>query len=158
MPLVNLPKQKRLPPEIYKAREQKQTTNMAKHNTNLQAVSAIKKLTTPSCSEALDFHSRRFVSSLPETRYVPSQVYFTQNTLQSSRRYLSEKYAQNGNIMISLVVNYFLKSETIQKTKFSSSMPPMPPSGNLYRQTNIPTNPLGSQRWYLVSKKRKGRG
>ena len=116
MPLVNLPKQKRLPPEIGKAREQKQTTNMAKHNTNLQAVSAIKNLTTPSCSEALDFHSRRFVSSLPETRYVPSQVYFTQNTLQSSRRYLSEKYAQNGNIMISLVVNYFLKSETIQKT------------------------------------------
>ena len=72
MPLVNLPKQKRLPPEIGKAREQKQTTNMAKHNTNLQAVSAIKNLTTPSCSEALDFHSRRFVSSLPETRYVPS--------------------------------------------------------------------------------------
>lgn len=38
-------------------------------------------LTTPNCSEALAFHNLRFVSSLPEIRYVPSQLNFTQNTL-----------------------------------------------------------------------------
>ena len=38
--------------------------------------------TTPSCSDALAFHIRTFVSSLPESTYVPSPLNLTQNTLE----------------------------------------------------------------------------
>jgi hypothetical protein len=42
-----------------------------------------RTLTTPSCSEAFDFQSRRFVSSLPDITYEASQLYLTQNTLRA---------------------------------------------------------------------------
>ena len=38
--------------------------------------------TTPSCSDAFAFHIRTFVSSLPESTYVPSPLNLAQNTLE----------------------------------------------------------------------------